>query len=563
MSVEEVLVKLGFKTDKSGLQEVNQEVKKLEQNTEGTHKTFLKAESSSKAFKKILKELTEESPLLGNALRLALNPISGTLIAAVSIFKALSHSMEEAEKRFDQMSERLARPWAKVRELMVKTREEMARKEVGFEERHRDLVLGKPGEAEAEALRKKIEAAEEAAGGDEQEFLRRKIELQEQARTDALERLERSKEKELEMQASISDERKEHLRKIKKQELEAIIKAEEEVDKEYIEQTKIVGKVRKRQKNDFLGADENTQFFIKGTGLTSVAEQQEILAGLKGQADFMKARRKELEEDAVTEARREEREKVEHGRAIAETDAAKSMSKQLDKDIAADKEKLRDAERKERQRDLKEAIESAEAKAGADKSAFLKEKIMLEEKALAEAKCHDDRKEQMELEKQLRVDNLKLAEAEKEKARDSAALQFEIKKAFDQKREAQLAEHMPTLREIASSRAWDPASLMQRNFRQHLDRIYFGMGLTYEQKHAREAQELELAKEEADAALRVEGPDSDRFKQAKAREESLKKSLVAAGLMKKDHLESIDEHIRRLYEKADKEGLKIQPTNGE
>ena len=60
-------------------------------------KSFLHAESSGKAFHKLLHEITEVSPEMGIALRLALSPVGGVIMAAVYAFKQMHDAEKEAE----------------------------------------------------------------------------------------------------------------------------------------------------------------------------------------------------------------------------------------------------------------------------------------------------------------------------------------------------------------------------------------------------------------------------------------------------------------------------------
>ena len=88
--------------------------------------------------------------------------------------------------------------------------------------------------------------------------------------------------------------------------------------------------------------------------------------------------------------------------------------------------------------------------------------------------------------------------------------------------------------------------------------------MTYAAGHAKEAQELEMLEADKKRAIMVEGPNSARVREDTARIQSLRTTLEKAGLMKQEtKLESIDNHIAALRERATGEGLVVQPVNGQ
>src|SRR2546430_826100 len=174
MDVEELQIRMGMNTSEvqTGFGRISSGFTGFKHDMEGAG---FHVEGVGRTFKRVLHSISDESPLLGTAIRLAFNPIVGSMLGAVTVFKLFHTAMKAFEKELDEAAERMAKPFANVREAILKAREAMAGKGVAIEERHAQLEKGKPGEAEAEALRKRIDAAKEAASGNEAAFLREKM----------------------------------------------------------------------------------------------------------------------------------------------------------------------------------------------------------------------------------------------------------------------------------------------------------------------------------------------------------------------------------------------------
>jgi hypothetical protein len=106
------------------LNETTSATKKAAGATEEHAHSFIHAESQGRAFHKVLHEITSASPLLGAALRLALNPVVGllTLLAmAVEAFREKwSQAAEEAKQRSEGLVEAFNRALDSAQELKEK-----------------------------------------------------------------------------------------------------------------------------------------------------------------------------------------------------------------------------------------------------------------------------------------------------------------------------------------------------------------------------------------------------------------------------------------------------------
>src|SRR5204862_3325316 len=125
--------------------------------------------------------------------------------------------------------------------------------------------------------------------------------------------------------------------------------------------------------------------------------------------------------------------------------------------------------------------------------------------------------------------------------------------------ETEIGSAMPTLDELAKSMSWDPGLRMQAELQAKSDRTSRQFGMAYGQKFAKQAQELETLERDKKEAFFQGGEKSERYKTDVEKIKSLKSQLTDAGLMKSDNsLENIDENIKTLLFKAEKEGLRVQ-----
>jgi hypothetical protein len=101
LTVEEIKIKLGLDS-----QELDEGTRKALSKIAGfgneAHKSFLHAESGGRAFHKVLHQLTEQSPLLGNAMRLALSPIGGMFAIITAAAVGLHQEIEKLNGVMDK-----------------------------------------------------------------------------------------------------------------------------------------------------------------------------------------------------------------------------------------------------------------------------------------------------------------------------------------------------------------------------------------------------------------------------------------------------------------------------
>lgn len=134
MSVDrEYRIRISTITETTGLQDAESGLKKVGGAAEEAHHGFVHAESSGKAFHKLLHGLTEESPLLGAALRVALNPVSGALMAAAWGFREIIRLEEESKKAAEESAEAMGHSVGNMKESIREASEEIARANREFE----------------------------------------------------------------------------------------------------------------------------------------------------------------------------------------------------------------------------------------------------------------------------------------------------------------------------------------------------------------------------------------------------------------------------------------------
>lgn len=559
MDTEEVILKMGF--DTHGVSEGAQKVSAIMgQTSEHVAEHFVHAESQGKSFKKLLHEISDVSPLMGNAFRLAMDPIAGLMMVMTSGMKAVVHAFEESDKRMEEMAAHGAKRQREKEEADAKGLEAVEKQkqaEADFESK-RDSAWRK--ESEQIRRQQQLDKAREESGGDESEFLKRKqaIDLEEKARIEAEGYQARIKQAELSSTQETAEQisAKEYLIKAVKE----LAENEEKANKEALKlESSTSGEALKK---------------VFGIGVSL-----NIGPGGLSIEDTAAAERKRKQDKALEEAKhfREERESIEA--TLRETEAQErnrsaqekeqqniilsepNKISQINKELADNEKKQRELARKEKSESVKQEIEESKEKHKHDEIGFLKEKIAIEEKAKVEAESANDKKQALEYEKALRTDNIRLIEAEKEKVMAQSHLDREVAQTRRRRKESEQSPFMPTLDELANSMPWQRDVIDESQRRS--DAFSMRMGTAYGQRFSGDAQELERLKDEAKRALFVEGPDSTRFKEDLKKIDSLKKGLTAAGLQTSDdRLESIDKHMADLVDKASKEGLVVQPVNG-
>ncbi len=558
MDTEEVIVKMGF--DTHGVSIGAQKMSDIMGQSSGhVAEHFVHAESQGKAFKKLLHEIADVSPLMGNAFRLAMDPIAGLMMVISSGIKMVINGFEESSKRAEELGEKIAKHQIAIAEARDKGTDAFRKQNQTEAEAEQKRVDAFKSAQERAAYDAKVHQAKMESGGDEEEFLKRKL---------AIDKAE---------EARIKKEGSE------KQEERLDLFAPTEGQLQGLEKQKVYLKELNAEYEKALKESEALKAGAHATPLSDIAH---IAArGLTAPGGFAGALAEgDLERQAKLQEAAEKAEKLKQDRLkVAEyirqfdekEDARKARVKELDasqnrepgraleitKKLSDDEEKIVEARRKKQSDAVKDAIEEAKAVNSHNQVKFLTEKIAIEENAKREAEAAGDRKAAMELETQLRKDNLALASAQKDQALEQAKLDRDIAHTQKRRRETESAPFMPTLQELANSAPWQRDILFDTQ--KQIDKRTMQMGMAFGQKHAGEAQELERLKDEAKRALFVEGPDSTRFKEDLKKIDSLKKGLATAGLQTSDdRLESIDKHMADLVDKASKEGLIVQPVNG-
>ena len=106
---EEIVASFGAKTTgfEQGLQKMRQGTASL---GDDTQKSFLKASNGAREFKKLLAELTEQSPILGIALKAAFSPIGAALTGSLLLFKFAKQAIDDLNKQTDALEAGTATP---------------------------------------------------------------------------------------------------------------------------------------------------------------------------------------------------------------------------------------------------------------------------------------------------------------------------------------------------------------------------------------------------------------------------------------------------------------------
>lgn len=107
---ESVSLKLGVDGSQVG-PDMEKFKQKVTGNLRESHQWFEHIGSSGRAFHKVMERITEQSPILGSALRLAISPVTGAVMAAGLAFSFVSKQIEEVNKHLDEMRDRNAKPF--------------------------------------------------------------------------------------------------------------------------------------------------------------------------------------------------------------------------------------------------------------------------------------------------------------------------------------------------------------------------------------------------------------------------------------------------------------------
>lgn len=544
MDTEEILIKLGFKTDElsQGAQRIKNE---MQQAGEHSELAFVHAESRGRAFKKVLHEISDVSPLMGIGLRLALDPIVGIMIAITQAFKDFEAQNEKITKAVEADAKR--RTGKKMEEIEAAEKANaVARKGAeAQEEFERKLGAKSPAERVKESMDEGTRQAKTASESDG-EFARNKVAIDQAGERVAGIEEEFALEQERATAASVNDRQ----RALDLERLKNGLKALKEAEKEAVEQGFGVGMEKESMVNFLtLGVVNNEQANALKKSIGT--DRENLLADL----------RQKLEEELAGKETALERDKAQLAEQKQNVTELHQLKQQFHRQTAEDQQKAVEEERKARHEAMEQSIKEAKELHQHNEVAFLKEKISVEQKAKAEAEANKDSAEARKLEKELRLDAIRLRNAEQEQARHQAHFDRDLALERRKRVEAERQPYMPALQELANSMPWTRDVVDEA--RRRGDALTMRMGTAYGQKFARDAQDLERLKDDARRALFVEGPESTRFKEDVMRIESLKKGLATSGLQSgDDKLDAISRGIDNLVERAAKDGLVVQPVNG-
>src|ERR1043166_852253 len=147
MTVEELLFKMGI--DGSGLDRGLRQAKiQLSGFKQESEHTFLHAGSAAPGFHKLLEQISDRSPLMGNALKLALNPVVGLMAAATAGAAYLGEKLKEINAELDRQAMENLKPigdaWQEQRDLSKTVNETIEAQNRWLKEQkelHNDVLL--------------------------------------------------------------------------------------------------------------------------------------------------------------------------------------------------------------------------------------------------------------------------------------------------------------------------------------------------------------------------------------------------------------------------------------
>lgn len=275
--------------------------------SEHGHSGFLHIESGGKAFHHVLKDITDQSPLLGTAMRLAINPISGALMGAALAFKYFNDQIKEANSEMEKMETAASRGVGNMAESFSKANEEglkLRREFKQFNEKTENT-----GDTEEDRLKRHVDALKEKYGEDKAGFLAAKTALlaQQSEMSRVTAEYEKQRAAGLEMQASDRD------RLAKIQDIKEQLKQSDEHIKE-LQKEKPVNKagLEIRTSADIMGdlmAEQHRRNVLEEQSLKLTEKQLDIKDQLK-------------EAEASTIKHLEQASKLENERAATVAEAA-------------------------------------------------------------------------------------------------------------------------------------------------------------------------------------------------------------------------------------------------
>src|SRR6266446_4526843 len=124
MDTEEIQIKMQLKAD-----QLNQELRNVQRESQKTGEhvgdSFVHAEGKGRAFKKLLHEISDVSPIMGIALRAALDPTVALIIGITSDMKEYEKEQEKAIKKSEEYAKKETERYIKAFDAAAKSREEI------------------------------------------------------------------------------------------------------------------------------------------------------------------------------------------------------------------------------------------------------------------------------------------------------------------------------------------------------------------------------------------------------------------------------------------------------
>src|SRR5215510_1416981 len=126
MNTEEILLKLGLDGSSfaRGIRTIKGQIQDFQQTG---HSGFVHVGNEARAFHRTLHQISEASPIMGGALRLALSPVSGILLGITAAFKFLMETISEANKEMREMEKAFAEPLTNAKKAVTEANDVFAK----------------------------------------------------------------------------------------------------------------------------------------------------------------------------------------------------------------------------------------------------------------------------------------------------------------------------------------------------------------------------------------------------------------------------------------------------
>lgn len=527
MNVEEIMLKLGIRTDSfsQGVERVKAEVTNLAEHVDKSMSA-----KSGEGLKSLFQELTNMSPMLGNAMKLAFNPIVGGFAVATAIFAYARNELKNWNAQLDAAGARAAKPIGLTKEMKFENRQVSAKMADEFKDWREAHERGPIGSKDRQEVIEQIEAAAEAAGGDKVKFGQSKLQILEEGRAKAEEQRKAALGRADVANAAATDP--------KSMDLAAEHKATAKSLELQIEESK--------KKSDALDANLRKLEALRDRPFEVAAELYQ-------------------EGGKVAENDPEHPSKIDIGTAVGygisqmiPGGGKGEFKTALEERIEKEKDELAQLE-KQRATYLRghKALQDQIIKDGSDAN------NRADAVKRAQAEADEAQSRGLELEKEISSTRKQLKLDEREKSFDEEKLKRDVKLQEERIKEERNAPYRWTQEELSKSAAWDPWMTQEFSAQAREDQSELASGSAYGSKYIKKAQELELLQKDAKMAALVDGPNSSRYKKDLERIDSLQKDLKESGLQPSQLLrQKLENRMMDFLDKAEKEGIAVQPKNG-